>query len=142
MTGEKLMIGDLMIGDWVNFLINIEGGDTEYDPVVNEYQPMRIESICAFGEVDSELGVINDIAQLQPIPLTAEILEKNGFVKDKTQYDEDFYEFWSEDSDRCIFLYVYKEYFLLFDNSNIEIKYVHELQHALRLCNIEKEIEL
>ena len=23
-----------------------------------------------------------------------------------------------------------------------EIKYVHELQHALRLCGIEKEIEL
>jgi hypothetical protein len=30
--------------------------------------------------------------------------------------------------------------FTVFDG--IEINYVHDLQHALRLCGIEKEIEL
>ena len=29
-----------------------------------------------------------------------------------------------------------------YTNAKIAITYVHELQHALRLCGIEKEIEL
>ena len=94
---------------------------------------------------------IDDICSedIRPIPLTAEILEKNGFenIGDDTyqleekpcwfwvdffrhtygcEYDTSTYEY--EDDERRLKLY--------------GIPSVHELQHALRLCGIEKEIEL
>lgn len=123
---------DLMIGDWVNFLTDIEGGDTEYDPCTDQYQPMRIDRIFSFGEVDSDLGVINDASQLQPIPLTAEILEKNfPLIRDGV--------YWSEyaSSDRFDIRIEYNDLYV----EGI-FTFVHELQHALRLCGIDKNIVL
>lgn len=77
---------------------------------------------------------------LDPIPLTPEILEKNGWA----HYEDDKDSFHDED---CVFL-KQKEggYGVCIDNvlrtiSGI-IHYVHELQQALRLCGIEKEIKL
>lgn len=158
-----------MVGDWFNFLIDIEGGDTEYDPQNEVYQPMQVRDITSFGvndgEVSSYEGVVNDIAQLQPIPLTAQILEKNGFknlslndpelinyvfkasfvhksplpnveVLRVNYYDGvewDFYALLGErESSDCGEQY---EYIII-------VKFVHELQHALRLAGIEKTIEL
>ena len=69
---------------------------------------------------------------LEPIPLTPEILEKNGFTRDGESW-------W------------YKDFRIVLFSSNgvslicgrqMRFKYVHELQNALRLCIIEKEIEL
>lgn len=72
---------ELQLKDWVNFLIDIEGGNTEYDQKDAQYQPMKIVSLSSWvnndGEVESEEGVINDIEQVKPIPLTSEILEQN-----------------------------------------------------------------
>ena len=81
------------------------------------------------------------IDNIKPIPTTTEILEKNGFMKHNDQDCDDIYEFLSEDSDDLIYLYLYGVYFFLFDNINMQIEYVHQLQHALRLCGIEKEIK-
>jgi len=125
---------DLMIGDWVNFPIDSIGGETEYDSQTTEYQPMRIISISAWnnndGEVESAEGVINDIDQVKPIPLTAEILEKNGwFSLGEYRYEGD------------IALAKGRNYFRL-KNTTICIDSVHGLQHALRLCGINKEIEI
>lgn len=141
-------IHDLMIGDWANFLIDIEGGDTEYDPKNEIYQPMQVDSVSALDEVSSAFfGVKNDVAQLKPIPLTGEILEKNGFdVSDKevAQYhfkeDGKNYHFSLRrmyDKDGTPHGYSFYAFNVL-----TIIDYVHELQHALRLCGIEKEIEL
>ncbi len=140
---------ELMLGDWVNFLIDIEGGDTEYDPVNEIYQPMQIVSITAWGnndgEVESLAGVINDIDQVKPIPLTPEILEKNGFIKQAFDgwklRTENYSIMWRTD---------YGEPNLIIDSWSADygkfnkfgISFVHELQHALRLCGIEKQIEL
>lgn len=139
-----------MIGDWVNFLIDIEGGDTEYDPKNEIYQPMQVDSVSALNEVSSAFfGVKNDVAQLKPIPLTPEILEKNGFELDRGWHnDNDYFSptHFKEDVDASLEISMdngkiywsisWDEYHI------IEIKYVHELQHALRLCGIEKEIKL
>lgn len=123
---------DLMIGDWVNFLVDTAGGETREDPMTNEYQPMKIVSLSSWynndGEVESAEGVINDIDQIEPIPLTPEILEKNGwFPLDEYRYEGD------------IALAKGRNYFRL-KNTTICINSVHELQHALRLCGINKEI--
>lgn len=131
---------DLMIGDWFNFLIDIEGGDTEYDPKNEIYQPMQVDNI-EFGDATSEEGVTNDARQLQPIPLTAEILGKN-FSSTPGWY-------FIGTNKYCFRIYKYKDKWdLLFRGDgkgtrlNLKISYVHQLQHALRLCNIDKEIEL
>ena len=139
---------ELMIGDWVNFLIDIEGGDTEYCPKNEIYQPMRVDSVSSLGEVSSAFfGVTNDVAQLQPIPLTVEILEKNGFdVSDKEVMQYHF----EEDGEKYHFSLrqMYDKdgkphgYSFYAFNVLTLLDYVHELQHALRLCNIDKEIEL
>lgn len=79
---------------------------------------------------------------LEPIPLTSEILEKNGFVGELSDcgidYSSEVYklriirrrndEGWT----------IYANHFGL-DKKDL---FVHELQHALRLCGIEKEIKL
>lgn len=83
------------------------------------------------------------------IPLTAEILEKNGF-----NCEEIIQPHWISEDGRILLrndeslidsnnkwsVHVYNE-----DMQTIgyfELTYVHQLQHALRLCNIDKKIEL
>jgi hypothetical protein len=68
---------------------------------------------------------------VEPIPLTTEILEKNfPTIEDGVT--------WSETADSDLFN-IRVEY-----DKYVEciFKYVHELQHALRLAGIDKEIEL
>lgn len=88
---------------------------------------------------------------LRPIPLTPEILKKNGF----TQCEPQGYDLYIKDKEGAGLYRIFWQgesynYYLEiaayaypsgeFNNTNI--KYVHQLQHALRLCGIEKEIEL
>lgn len=146
-----MKMNELMIGDWVNFLIDIVGGETEFDPVVNEYQPMRVDSISSLGEVDSELGVINDVSQLQPISLTAEILKKN-FNFDPNNSEGTFEHYWWSNGYLDVAITEFTDGIWEVEVDEIEmgnlptwkmfVSNVHELQHALHLCNIEKEIEL
>ena len=77
---------------------------------------------------------------LRPIPLTGEILEKNGFKLDKedgwwwltpkigiTFWEEGFFELDIENKQSSV---------------DIHINYLHQLQHALRLCGIEIKIKI
>ena len=118
---------DLMIGDWVNIAVE------EYN------NPTRIREIGPFWVkvIKDEMEYGNIL--VTPIPLTTEILEKNGFVYDsEDKLFEDIYP-------RISMLYAQ---YRLVENGGInygemsEIKYVHELQHVLRLCGIDKDIEL
>lgn len=84
---------------------------------------------------------------IKPIPLTAEILEENGFVKciggrskkSLQLIGDGLYVSWW--NDRIVIRYKrvlgHPSAYL-----NCDCRYVHELQHALRLCGIDKEIEL
>ena len=78
---------------------------------------------------------------LQPIPLTIEILLKNGY-KETAEGVSTHY--WIDDyDDPVMVLYSLDKFYLEYiEWTHIELKYVHELQHALRLCGIEKEIKL
>ena len=94
------------------------------------------------GLTDIEM-IAESVYLAEPIPLTPEILEKNGFRKLVTYGTEK----WLCDNLR---LNVYSSdgtwRFCADTNRNensvIYIRFVHELQHALRLCKIDKEIEL
>lgn len=78
---------------------------------------------------------------LEPIPLTPEILKKNGFHE---EWDEDI-KLMVCDS---IIVEIGNNYKLYTDGKMYlrrvlaPLYYVHQLQHALRICNIEKEIIL
>ena len=132
---------DLMIGDYLYWgkdkIVKVQmlrkygdnfGIDVVYNDSVNLY-------FCTDND-DIYFYSIND---LKPIPLTPEILEKNWFVYDlEDKLFEDIYP-------RISMLYAQ---YRLVENYGInygemsEIKYVHQLQHALRLCGIDKEIIL
>lgn len=75
-----------------------------------------------------------------PVPISPEILEKNGFVKSRI-----FEEWKYEDGD----VYMLWKPFPFLDVRNggdsrilSPCEYVHELQHAIRLAGINKEIVL
>lgn len=78
--------------------------------------------------------------QFDPIFLTPSILEKNGFEEIKegrfpslrNYYNDIIFQLEGiKEEGNCKILYIFK---------NIPILYVHELQHALKLCGIDKEI--
>jgi hypothetical protein len=84
--------------------------------------------------------------QFEPIPLTKEILENNDILYRKSS----FYYIINDDKDLECTHYIYQtiqeDWAIGVDIGAYEcsvfarIKYVHELQHALKLCGIEKEI--
>lgn len=139
---------ELMIGDWVH--VEAHRGFNA--------QNVKVETIpdndgdnkygYHYGNIGTWLdGGDNDFRDvetkhLQPIPLTPEILEKNGFV----HYDLLDFWMWKKESFKPVHLDKYDkdEWRLRINCDNIpcECKYVHQLKHALRLCGIEKEIVL
>ena len=134
---------ELMVGDWV----------------LHEGKPYQIRQLGIYGENrDGEdypavcigkpkgIGLIIERNEIIPIPLTPEILEQNGFVKQD-------YDGWliHEDNGRGLIEYRtdYFDGFLIinyikkpFSKISVKLKHVHELQHALRLCGIDKEITI
>lgn len=154
---------ELMIGDWVQIvepckyagaigrikkLIDHKDDENAYFKVFlqNNTIHIGIEDICS-----------DDI---RPIPLTPEILEKNGFEKTQIHGEKQDDIFQCFDGEIIIEVGIYDPNFILVHYSyktpdginSVEISsivkvdggkfYLHELQHALRLCSISKEIEL
>ena len=77
------------------------------------------------------------ISQIEPIPLTAEILEKNGFTKHAYGFSFQYLKLNGNlrNDDTVYFT-------ITISGKDITIDYVHQLQHARRLCCIEQEIKL
>lgn len=138
---------ELMIGDWVLCDKNAQS-DYEFDNV--NYQPFQILN---GNDIDYaiERNMIGDADVYQPIPLTGEILEKNGFKNKKGR----FMQIGNFDNPPLIMWHLVDDIILGHPKSQLEIhygdksmhvsfvcSYVHNLQHALKLCGIEKEITL
>ena len=126
---------ELMIGDWVQGFL--PDTNSKVVGILNDIQ-IAIIGGGAYMELD--------VDDLQPIPLTPEILEKNGFVLSKESSRKPY-----QLRDNSIYVSVIKgrlnaRYYEKFGKPinamQIDCNYVHELQHALRLCGIEKEIVL
>ena len=134
---------ELMIGDWVQGFL--PDTNSKVVGILNDVQ-IAIIGGGAYMELD--------VDDLQPILLTPEILEKNGF-------ENDFY----ENESVADYVKVRLEGYSLkckangWDNALVtwcnghlevvtdfngevrtDIDYIHQLQHALRLCGIDKEI--
>lgn len=132
-----------MIGDWVMFT----------DPTDGSKRPVRLKSInansCCGIEGKSLLSLTDDF---DPIPITPEILEKNEFEHEAFENHDRY--IWQQFKDTrttgdLVAVYFNKQITANIYSSNaigtiIEFtpNHVHELQHALRLCNINNDIEL
>ena len=145
-----------MIGDWVK--------------IKNLKNPIR-QIICIdeylekVDFLDDKELIITSINNIFPIPLTPEILEKNGFRFGYTTSEEDFCNAisceypnekgWCYDEGageiKIIFPNESDGGLIRLDDQDadkhLELFFVkpimvHELQHALRLCDIDKEITI
>lgn len=130
---------DLMQFDWVC----LEDDST----------PRQVDFIRT-GEVGLYWNKIVTLPYIKPIPLTPEILEKNGFVANNHVCPYPYYEYVNKEhkleigfgfpqGNRIIFkepwVYIDSEYVFI---QHLPCIYVHQLQHALKVCGIEKEIIL
>lgn len=81
--------------------------------------------------------------RFEPVPLTAEILEKNGFEYhsgERGMYGVTTANYYAMEGSPHIFCD--GDPFAVWFEDEVPIRYVHELQLVLRLCGIEKDIEL
>jgi hypothetical protein len=121
---------DLQIGDWVfSFHAgrNVQIKELLEDSVVCS-KNLRISA--------DENIVIESYDNISPIELTEEILEKNGF-----KYSE-WYGWQIKGPDFTLCFVGGTPHFLLDELFVCNCPYVHTLQHALKLCEIEKKIVL
>lgn len=123
---EAIKISDLSIGDWVRYR------DREW-------------IVCSLYQFTEEVGLWRKdsqlceyVADIEPIPLTPEILEKNGISK---TYESDEYAVYKGEGFNVTEYYTELWEFEKHRN-RLMIRNVHQLQHALRLAGVEKEIEV
>ena len=134
---------ELMIGDWVYNTHNQEP-----------------EQVCEIREL--AYNDLYDYNEIEPIPLTPEVLARMGFtVEEIPKYDdtytEDEYTATKKcvDTRKCEVEIEYKTYWkelrafnhdphnrLGFTSIETQVEYVHELQHILRVLKVDKELEL
>lgn len=133
---------ELMLGDWVYAKVQVD--DTGTEPVF-ERTPKRVTDLTkGINGIYVEGTSTFAGAEIEPIPLTAEILENNEF------YHEHNVGLVYEDGNGAEIIYSTfdNELKIIRDREVILRKQehwlfpVHELQHALRLCNIGKDIVL
>lgn len=126
-NGGHLEAKDLMIGDWVMYDQDVFNED-EYVASSHQLTPTKINN----GE---DIDLAREGCYL-PIPLTPEILDENGFMyKNGSFFKQELL------GDRS---YITgggsKGWFISFEYPinllQLRIHYVHELQHAIRLCGL------
>lgn len=114
---------DLMIGDWVKF----NNSDLAHQIKAIAGKSVKVDKVYWYSA-----------SKLSPIPITSEILEKNGWEETPTGYV-----FYTDGKryDNSLW-YIFGSNTFVVNAAEFQIKYVHQLQHALKLCGIEKEIVL
>lgn len=146
MKVEELMIGDLVCyskaNNYYTQIKEIKCTHDIPDDVVYYIKGMRDRRDRLWIEFEETFVI--DI--LSPIPLTVEILEKNGLCEDN--HGRLNGEYFDEDENRDLEITVDDKTGEIWWSYNwdeyriIRLRYVHELQHALRLCKIPKKIIL
>lgn len=159
MKAEELMVDDWVLAEGKPVQvtnISVLGGD-----VIRVMNPFMSYDIAYASNIIALSNGAKDINKIEPIPLTEEILKKNGFKNDVIAQKAIIAEGASNFSvilvseDNRITLNNIDEYINSFNKWHVhidtedmrtictsEITYVHELQHLLKLCKIEKEIVL
>ena len=123
-----MKIQELMIGDWISF---------NYSPQQVTYLNLDDERVATTDEYYAQ-----PIECFEPVSITPEILEKNEFEQLKIITDSYLYKtklekvIWSEKGNITIRSAKCDSTFKGICN------YVHQLQNLLKVCGIEKRIEV
>ena len=122
---------ELMLGDWVMH----DGKPKKVDVIWSAKQVSLYDPSKDWGSIYTDKHSTDEI---EPIPLTTDILNKNF---PDLRYGIAWY--WDDEkSTDSNEVYEIRTYDLDDIELNTSICYVHELQHILNLCGIEKEIVL
>lgn len=118
-----MKIDELMVGDWYYW---------EAEGKLYPYQ------------VKPEDFVKEEIPNFQPIPLTSEILKKNGWVLKEWGSHKQFQYTTKECGDEFTYKidYIEPHFIVSCFRHDLEIMYVHQLQHILKTFEIKKDIIL
>ena len=143
-----MKITNLMFGDWVRFKEN-------YPQKELQGKIAKVRGINGRVDVRTLDGEYHNSVHpnwLEPIPITPEILADNGFERHPLWHHCTLYH---DDGSKIYiplacgggieYVSVYKHFDDLTKRDidiQIPIYYVHQLQHLLRLCDIEMEITL
>jgi hypothetical protein len=130
-----MLTKELMVGDWV------------YVTSARDLKPRPCLITCiwenGYVSFGGNIDTLNlSVWTLEPIPLTREILLKNGFsIQEESGYVgmiETRVTVWGEGGFSIEYKLPEKKYYY----GDVVIEYVHEFQHLLRLCRMDKEIVL
>ena len=152
-TMATLKISDLSVGDWV---MNHRGYPTKVQVITSDGN-----LLCGELDAKSEHCTHLWVQDIEPIPITAEILEKNGFTRASSEFPIYEYTTLLGKMLRKIMVSLNHPYSYIvcriedtskelheFDripvNTSVErnLIHIHDLQHALRLAGVDKEIYL
>ena len=114
------------------------------------------ESKIYLDNLQKDDGCFEVACEVEPIPITPEILKKSGFEEGLDKDNIECYRYYnigtngyekitlwdSDDDDWSVEIINYDKFNdnkIVYENNFVFFK-VHQLQHALKLCNIEKEI--
>lgn len=140
-----------MIGDWIGLDSAIPHFEDKEVRIEQEITPCQVVKFDDYQVVvkrpDKQFQVVLYDA-ISPIQLTKEILERNDFLnigQQVIQYKNGLYWVWVEEDTMRLGIDANND---SWDGEattpmlRLYINYVHQLQHALSLCNINKEIKI
>ena len=121
---------ELMIDDWVLHNNKPKRVDVIWGKAVSLNDPTQVWGSIYTDKFNEE--------EIEPIPLTPEILEKNGFRKQNNSSGVIRLDTYWLGEEIGFHLHSFGTDYYQFGLA--KIRYVHELQHALKLCGIDKPI--
>lgn len=130
----EINISELSVGDWIS----------DKNGIVAQVRGIECWSDGYVVNVRTKAGTITSLTVegVRPIPLLPKILEKNGFeeLKDKSWVGHNHHCHIQQHRSSCTLLANKRGFYrtIRFEG----LAFVHELQHALRLAGVEKEIEV
>lgn len=126
-TMATLKIRDLSVGDWV--LMNGEPAKALRLTMVG-----RAIFKGLSGQIYGSVG-----GDISPLPITPEILETNGWKRNE---EDEYMEYYGDPTSGITHTKGTYHYQLEVPDVSAVCYFVHQLQHALRLAGVDKEINL
>lgn len=127
-----LKISDLSVGDWVRY----KGKERTIDSIYMGAEGHPHEVALTYQGICYGCAYID---HLEPIVITAEILEANGWKRDE---EDEYMEYYGSPTSGIAHTKGTYHYRLETPDVSAVCYFAHQLQHALRLAGVDKEINL
>ena len=145
---KRIKICELSVGDWVAIEsadLKIEHGDIMTAFVEEVRKPICVQSILGEDKLvfarayhlDAYGTLYTKEEHLRPIPITPEILEANGWQRNE---EDEYMAYYGDPTSGIAHTKGTCHYRLEAPEVSAVCYFVHQLQHALRLAGVEKDI--